>query len=682
MNGLSKLSGTTALTGMGYAYAGQARLQTVTGGPADIAFNYEANSSLLQAVNYGGNSSPWISRTLQHDFLNRLKQIVTTGGETHNYQYDALNRRTVDTLGDGARWDYSYTWLGQLSWAGKTKANGGAHMNVAFAYTDDWMGNPVSAQSPTVGNNETLNFTANKQNQLTSVPHSAYTAFIGQVNPNANISVQSSSYFEQTVARQDTDYRVTLNTGAAANDRYLAFTNYAVLNSSANAPDVIATGVVNLFLPKGASEVPVYDLDGNLTSDGLWTNRWNAENRLTSTESVTTVPSAARMKEEWSYLADGRWKERVVSAWNGSAYVGQYTNRYIWDGRVLLAVLDHTNGLVMSFMRGLDVARSHQGAGGVGGVLAINIKTNGTHFMAYDGNGNVVGLVSGADGTVSANYEYDPFGRTIRASRPVAKLNPLRFSTQYEDEFTGDLKYRYRDYQPNTGRWLSRDPIGESGGINMYALSGNDLINSIDPLGLTIEVSCPEEYFKENGITKEMYANPDNVYSAIGASGPTSGTGLILWRMLKTSHKFKAAGLKVDELKKHVGARQTIIDNALKANFVLGVGDPLNSKRLLNEPQKYFNELNNRGLQIGCTPLSTLIFQTGNKKSNQKTRHTDKIWIPGDWGYIRNLDFIEHPKDWGDDGLLSGENVFHTGISGQDEMFWGHFSIKGGIPGI
>ena len=293
---MTAANGATALTGMGYGFtpAGggspQARLQTVTGGPASIAFNYEANSSLLQAVNYGGNSSPWISRTLQHDFLNRLKAITTSpGGESHNYLYDAMNRRTRDTLGDGARWDYSYTWLGQLSWAGKTKANGGAHMNVAFAYTDDWMGNPVTAQSPTVGNNEVLNFAANKQNQLTSVPHSTHTPFIGQVSATANISVQSSSYFEQTVARQGEDYRVTLNTGIENTDRYLAFTNYAVMNSAANAPDVVATGVVNLFLPKGASEVPVYDADGNLTSDGRWTYAWDALNRLKSMESKSDV---------------------------------------------------------------------------------------------------------------------------------------------------------------------------------------------------------------------------------------------------------------------------------------------------------------------------------------------------------------------------------------------------------
>ena len=65
----------------------------------------------------------------------------------------------------------------------------------------------------------------------------------------------------------------------------------------------------------------IYDAAGDLVSDDLWTNVWNAENRLISSTSLTTVPAAGRMKEEWSYLPDGRWSQRIVSNWNGSAYV-------------------------------------------------------------------------------------------------------------------------------------------------------------------------------------------------------------------------------------------------------------------------------------------------------------------------------------------------------------------------
>ena len=159
-------------------------------------------------------------------------------------------------------------------------------------------------------------------------------------------------------------------------------------------------------------------------------------------------------------------------------------NRFVWDGQVLLAVLDHTNGVVVSFLRGLDLSGSEQGAGGVGGLLAVGCPTNGTHFVAYDGNGNVSALVSASDGTVSAEYAYGPFGEPVRATGTMAKTNPIRFSTQYADDLCGDLKYLFRDYNPSTGRWLSFDPIGEEGGMNLYGFILNSPINLFDLFGL------------------------------------------------------------------------------------------------------------------------------------------------------------------------------------------------------
>ncbi len=87
-------------------------------------------------------------------------------------------------------------------------------------------------------------------------------------------------------------------------------------------------------------------------------------------------------------------------------------------------------------------------------------------FAACDGNCNVAALVNAGDGTESARYEYGPFGEPLRISGVMGKVNPLRFSTQYPDDFTGDLKYLYRDLRE--GRRPNRDPIEEFGGLNLY----------------------------------------------------------------------------------------------------------------------------------------------------------------------------------------------------------------------
>ena len=63
-----------------------------------------------------------------------------------------------------------------------------------------------------------------------------------------------------------------------------------------------------------------------------------------------------------------------------------------------------------------------------------------------------------------------PFGKAI-------------LSTKYWDSDTKTLAYQLRDYGPGIGRWLSRDPIEESGGINLYAFVDNSSIMRVDPLG-------------------------------------------------------------------------------------------------------------------------------------------------------------------------------------------------------
>jgi RHS repeat-associated protein len=75
-----------------------------------------------------------------------------------------------------------------------------------------------------------------------------------------------------------------------------------------------------------------------------------------------------------------------------------------------------------------------------------------------------------------------PFGRTQILVESVE--NPFRFPGQYYDQETG-LNYNYfRYYNPATGRYVTPDPIGLTGGINLWTYTRNNPVNFIDPLGL------------------------------------------------------------------------------------------------------------------------------------------------------------------------------------------------------
>jgi RHS repeat-associated protein len=65
----------------------------------------------------------------------------------------------------------------------------------------------------------------------------------------------------------------------------------------------------------------------------------------------------------------------------------------------------------------------------------------------------------------------------------MAKLNPFRFSTKYQDDETDLVYYGRRYLNTSTGRWLNRDPIGEEGGINLYSFVDNNPFSYIDPPG-------------------------------------------------------------------------------------------------------------------------------------------------------------------------------------------------------
>jgi len=152
--------------------------------------------------------------------------------------------------------------------------------------------------------------------------------------------------------------------------------------------------------------------------------------------------------------------------------------------------LDGTNDvLTRSYVWGLDPSGTMDGALGVGGFLWVTLHTAsgaaaGTHFAAYDGNGNVVALSAASDGSETGRYEYGPFGEQIRVTGPAANLNPFRFSTKRTCNTTDLVLYEYRAYSPALGRWLSRDPLRERAGRNLFGFVGNSPLGYLDPWGL------------------------------------------------------------------------------------------------------------------------------------------------------------------------------------------------------
>jgi RHS repeat-associated protein len=476
----SALSGATV--SVAYSYDAASRLSSVSEGTNSASYYYLANASLVSNIIFQTGGVTRMTTTKSYDNLNRLTSIQTGAPgqlvDGHWYAYNSANQRTRVALADGSYWVYQYDSLGQVVSGNKYWADGSEVQGQQFDYTFDTIGNRKTA---TVNGN-TGTYTANSLNQYSQRTVPGAVDVLGTAHSNATVTINN-----QGVSRHGEYFFKEFSVANSSSAVYTQLVTVAALKNggtgNTNQPDIVSMATGSAFVaesPEGFG----YDSDGNLNNDGRWAYTWDGENRLVAMQTLTNLPANVPQQQLlFSYDYMGRRISKVVSNYNGSWSVVSNL-RFVYDAWNLIAELDATNGLVRSYTWGLDLSGSGRDAGGVGGLLSVNAGTNGTHYAAYDGNGNVTVLVDASSGVVSAQYEYSPAGETLRATGPMAKANPFRWSTRYTDDETSLVMYPRRPYSPSTGRWLSRDPLAEDGSDNLYASVANDPVDQVDPFGL------------------------------------------------------------------------------------------------------------------------------------------------------------------------------------------------------
>jgi RHS repeat-associated protein len=205
------------------------------------------------------------------------------------------------------------------------------------------------------------------------------------------------------------------------------------------------------------------------TAEGyVFTASYDAEDRLKAIEYTDTGPILHRT--EYNYRGDSLLAS--IKEYENDTLVK--TTHYIRDDLLVLQERDSNNNTLNEYAWGLDLE------GGIGGLLHLNQGGQNYSYL-YDGKGNVTALINGSQSVVST-YTYDPFGNLNSGTGSLDQ--PFKFSTKPYDEETGLSYYGYRFYMPAIGKWMTKDPLGERGGINLYGFVGNNPINRIDPLGL------------------------------------------------------------------------------------------------------------------------------------------------------------------------------------------------------
>ncbi len=273
-----------------------------------------------------------------------------------------------------------------------------------------------------------------------------------------------------------------LNPVGTANERRVGYVYDAAGNRTRVVEDADGTGpgaaqacvyranALNQYTAISGLAAPLHDIDGNTTllqsGARLWSYQYDAQNRLVSgTDGTTTF--------QFHYDARNRCVSRVI---NGES-------RYLtYDGWSLLEDRDNAGRLTAKHLHG----------GSVDEVLAT-VTSGGARYLHQDGLGNVVALTDGS-GSVLERVRYDAYGQPehLTAAGAVVAASPTgnRFLFTGREWFPelGLQDNRHRYYHPGVGRWLSRDPLEEEGGLNLYGYVGNSPTALLDPMGLCCEI--------------------------------------------------------------------------------------------------------------------------------------------------------------------------------------------------
>ncbi|XXT18549.1 RHS repeat-associated core domain-containing protein [Sorangium sp. So ce429] len=214
--------------------------------------------------------------------------------------------------------------------------------------------------------------------------------------------------------------------------------------------------------------------------------RWSASGMLARVER----PDGLVVAFEYDPFGRRVAKRLLTRAADGSERLFEAT-RFVWDGGALVHEIRRrddagSNSTVDErtyvFEHGRTVPVAHREAHAEGGTRTVSAWW---HYL-NDDSGAPEALV-GPDGQIGCELARDPWG-SATVVEGAQTSTPLRFRGQYADEETGLSYNRHRYYDPALGRYISADPLGIEGGLNVFAYAANCPTSAVDVEGLMYSV--------------------------------------------------------------------------------------------------------------------------------------------------------------------------------------------------
>ncbi|MFN5869359.1 MAG: RHS repeat-associated core domain-containing protein, partial [Akkermansiaceae bacterium] len=503
---LATMSDGTGSTSYTYHPVGQpgALMPATVDGPLAndiIAFSYDAQSRLKTHSIHGSANTTSIDA---YDNLGRITQLTNPLG-TFQHTYDPVNllpktltapngmvtefsylnaaadlrlseiKHTLPGNAPLSKHNYEYRKNGNItSWQRQIGANPATKFSFGYDKGDqltsatlaavtnpnspleshsfqyDKAGNRTSRQSGNVIERATHNNT----NQITSTQAGGKMRVAGITDEPAKVKVNG----KPALTTAQNQYEAWVDVAAGENTLTIEAEDFSPNNNK-----LTKSWTVNVT---GNAKTPSYDLNGNTLTDGTGKNYvWDAENRLTK------IIYADNSSTEFQYNGLSQ-RVRVIEKSAANATISD--KRYLWSGGNQPAEERDSSGstvLKRYFPQGEQIPAA--------------VAPLDKLFYTRDHLGSVRELVD-STGTPCTRYDYDMWGKRVKLSGTLE--TELGYTGHHHHAKSGLVLTWFRAYDTEVGRWLSADPIGEMGGLNLYGYVENNPINGWDPLGL--ETKC------------------------------------------------------------------------------------------------------------------------------------------------------------------------------------------------
>jgi RHS repeat-associated protein len=461
------------------------RVATMTDGYGTTKYTYVAPGQ-LGALSVASETGPAPNANVSYKW-DPLGRVVfrSVGGDPETFTYDALSRAIThgDDIGE-----FTMTYLGET---GQITNLQGASVGTTWTYDT----NTNDRRLTSIGNGPNARSFA-----YTSTPESDITG----IKETLGTATQS---WTDGFDKADRLTSATLSSGPNFTYTYDKSSNITSIKTASGTTSLAYNTLnqVNGYAGKAFT----YDANGNLTQDDLRTYKWDAENRLVQI-GLLGQPGVTE-----SFAYDGRNHLVKSIILNGTTTTETH---YFWCGETLCEERNANDKVIKRYF-----------------VEGEEAPAAGTSlYYGLDQIGSVRDVLSAQTGGLVASADYDPYGNLIKSSGSAT--NDFRYGQLFFDAESGLYRANFRQYDSRLGRFISRNPTGESLGPNLYAYTAGNPVSYTDPLGADVnpadQVTAPD-LSATIGVgqstysphTPKLHKEPSDVQHTHGAKGGKGSVG-------------------------------------------------------------------------------------------------------------------------------------------------------------